>query len=160
MTQRAAELADAFESAHAQVVQAVAEASAEQWTTSMADEQWPIGYGFYHLADGFELVHGWIEAGANGRGPTVLDPAAIDAKNALSLAAHPRCAKDEVLALCTERGRRLAELVRGLTDEQLARAALTVPDGTTRTVEQVASGPMLSHVRTHMASIKAATGLG
>ena len=160
MSQRAAELADAFEAVHIQVVRAVTQASPEQWTTTMPDEQWPTGFGFYHLAEGYELIRGWIEKGATGQGPIVLDPAANDARNALSLAAHRQTARAEVLALLTERGRRLAELVRGLTDEQLTKGALTVPDGTTRAVDQVAAGPMLGHVRTHMASIKAATGLG
>jgi hypothetical protein len=38
--------------------------------------------------------------------------------------------------------------------------ALTIPDGTTRDIEAVASGPMLRHSRTHLDSINAATGLG
>lgn len=124
----------------------------------MVGEQWPAGFGFYHVAQGYELVGGWVEVGAAGRGPAILDPAANDANNALSLAAHRNCGKDEVLALLNDR--RLIELLRGLTDEQLARGAVTVPNGTTRSVEQVASGPLLGHTRNHLASIKSATGLG
>ena len=68
MSQRAAELADAFEAVHIQVVRAVTQASPEQWTTTMPDEQWPTGFGFYHLAEGYELIRGWIEKGQPGKG--------------------------------------------------------------------------------------------
>lgn len=160
MSQRAAALADTFESSHRQVMRAVADASPEQWATLTTAERWPVGFGFYHLAEGYALLYGWIEAGATGRGPVVLDPAANDLNNARCLAEHRDCTRGEVLALLDERARRLAELVRGLSDEQLASESLTVPDGTTRPVEQVASGPLLGHVRGHLASITAVTGLG
>jgi hypothetical protein len=160
MSQRAAALADAFESLHVQVVRAVTDATPEQWGNLMTDEQWPAGFGFYHLAEGYSLVYGWIDAGAAGPGPVQLDPAANDAANARCLAAHRDCERQEVLGLLNARGQRLAERVRGLTDEQLAKAAIVIPDGTTRSVEEVASGPMLGHLRMHMASITAASGLG
>ena len=160
MSQRAAALADTFESIHRQVMRAAADASPEQWATLTTAERWPVGFGFYHVAEGYALLYGWIEAGATGGGPVVLDPAANDLSNARCLDEHRGCTRGEVLALLDERARRLAEA--GAWPERRA-AGERVAQGTGRhdaAVEQVASGPLLGHVRGHLASITAVTGLG
>ncbi|MCL4553406.1 MAG: hypothetical protein M1305_07660, partial [Candidatus Marsarchaeota archaeon] len=86
------------------------------------------------------------------------DLGGLDASTARHAAEYAGCTKAETLDLLRRDGRRAAEAVRALTDEQLDRQA--PPNGTrpARTAQDVVERILINHVTAHGASIREALG--
>lgn len=155
---RAAELADEVERACTEFADYVASLSADEWHATAvnhpeiirgADENRPVGVVAHHVGEMIPTIAEIARRRAAGEETVAFD---IDATNARHAAINARPDQAETVNLIRDNGARAAELIRGLSDESLARA-----DGTssTMTAEQVISRVLVGHLAWHEKSIRA-----
>jgi hypothetical protein len=161
MTQ-AEELAAELGRAIAQVNQELSTISDDQWSGAVtAAEGWTVGHTAHHIGEGYGQSLAWIEEAAQSGQPVVLDAEVglprIHAANARCLEQHGAESRAETLAMLDERGHRLVERVRALTDAQL-EAPMMIVMGEERPGRLVALTGALRHANSHLANIRSATG--
>jgi hypothetical protein len=158
MSQRAAGLADRLESINAELIAAVEGCSQTAWTSECSGEGWPIGVTAHHVAESYLGFKSLIEGIANGADLPPITPEILDASNAQHAQEAAGCTAAETLDLLRTNGRALAEMVRGLSDQQLDRSApLALAGGASISAEKMAEF-MIGHPTDHLASIRAALG--
>src|SRR5215212_11947043 len=123
MSERAAALADAFESANNQVIAAVEGCTPDQWGRTCQDEGWSVGVAAHHVAVNHPIIAGLVQLVANGQPLPAITMEMIDAGNAQHAQEYANVSRDETLELLRRDGAAAASMVRGLTDEQLDRTA-------------------------------------
>jgi hypothetical protein len=148
-TARASRLADRFEHAHRDTVQAVEEILEQRWNAICDDTGWPVNVQACHIADATVFLTGVIGQIARGEEMAPIPMAAIDQENAHRAEAHAEATKDEALSALQASGTSFATFVRGLSDEQLDRAGVLVqgipPMSVEQIVAQTAMGELLNH---------------
>lgn len=156
MAQRAGTLARQFTEANDEMIAAAAGASASHWRAQCPGEGWTVGVTAHHVAVGHEPVAGLIMGVATGQQLPPITMEALNEGNAAHAREFADCNQDETVALLRSAGAAAAEMVRNLSDEQLDRSAEVV--GQRMTAQQLAENILISHVKGHLASIRAATG--
>lgn len=156
---RAEELADELAAAGDAFVDAVAGLTPEEWRTAavnhpdvrMGDEERrTVGVVAHHVGDMLPMLAEIVRRRAAGETTVPLTPADIDAINARHAAGNESPDQAETVAMIRDNTAHAAELVRGLTDEQLDRAGPgELP------AEQVVRRVMIGHFGWHEASIRA-----
>ncbi|HLZ23414.1 MAG TPA: DinB family protein [Ktedonobacterales bacterium] len=155
MSTRASELADQFQAANADVLAFVTACDGTTWNTSCAGEEWTIGTIAAHIADSYAAVTGWIRDIAAGR-PVPVTPDDLEEGNTTRATANAGRARDNVLAALRERGATAADVVRSLSDEDLAHsAAFGLRGGEAVSAEWLIRYVLISHPRQHLASMRA-----
>ncbi len=148
----AAELRDVVEEATS-LVQGIDEA---RWKKAVPGEERPVGVLAHHIAMhlGLAQVAGAVAAGQR---PPQADLTAemvseLNAKHAKELSGVSR---ETVLAALAEGGPRATATIRGLTTEALAKSQpVAAAGGQPMSVEQIVRGPILDHMRSHLANIR------
>jgi hypothetical protein len=140
------ELAGRFEEANAEIVSFAESCTHDQWCTLVPGEEWPVGVLMHHVAQGHELVAGWVRTVVDG-GDVTATADGVDESNA-------RHARD-----CANVGvAETAAFFRSLDDGQLGRSGAFGPaQGASFTAEELA-GAAERHVHSHLASARAALG--
>lgn len=155
MSERAQQLAEQFSTANDAVITILAGATDAQLATICPGENWPVLGTARHLAVSYRVVGGWIRKVANGQEVTITR-AQIDAGNA-QLATEAPLTRAEALEMLRANGAKTAEMIAGLTADQLATSAPFAPsEGHTLTADQVVRHVLLHHVQEHLTSIQAA----
>lgn len=158
MSARANELANQFEAANAEVLAFVSACDDATWNTSCEGEGWPICAVAAHIADGYKGVTGWIREIVAGR-PVTVTPDQLNASNAARAATNAGRSRDAVLVALRERAAAAADLVRSLSDEELARSVpFGLARGETVTAAWLAENALVGHPRRHLASMRASAG--
>jgi hypothetical protein len=153
---RAHQLATEFEAVHDRILDAVANATPEQWQRVTESERWPAGVVAHHVAEVQRFVTGVIAGLDNVEAaPAELRGAGVDANNARHAAEFANVGKTETLDALRANGAALAERIRGLDEDQLARVAL-VFDGQELTAEQVVAFAVIGHFEEHLGSLRQA----
>jgi hypothetical protein len=153
MAQRSEELAKRFEQTNSEFAQAVESSSDAQWRAVCPDEGWAYGVTAHHVAVGTAGISGLVGALAAGASPA-LTQEQVDAGNAQHAKESANCTREETAKLLRDNGAAAAQMVRGLSDEQLAKQGSFV--GHDMTVEQAVDGVLIGHIADHLASLKAA----
>jgi hypothetical protein len=156
MSERAGELADRFTTANDELTGIIQGASDDQLQVICPGEQWSILVTARHVAVSYRVVGSWIRRVANGEDvPTTRHQ--IDEGNALHAQENALTTREEVLTMLRENGRKAADTIRNLSDEQLATSAVMGPaDGVRITALQVIRNVLITHIRDHVADIRAA----
>jgi hypothetical protein len=130
------------------------------WKKVTAAEKWPVGVTAHHLAVGLEAVAGivtGIVSGAPARG--IFTRAMLDQMNAQHAEEHGDITRAETLSLLRKGAATASAVVRGLSDDQLAKSATVFTDAPPMTAEQLIRLGLLSHVDEHMDSIRKTVGM-
>ncbi|HYU19490.1 MAG TPA: DinB family protein [Chloroflexota bacterium] len=160
MGQRAEALAAQFEQANADVISAIDGLSDTQWRAMCAGENWPVGVTAHHIAGGHQPISGFVQMIANSQPLPALTSEMLDQGNAQHAQQYANCTKAETLELLRSQGQAAANLVRGLSDEQLDRSQpLSLVGGAVWTTQQFIENGLIGHPRGHLESIKKACGL-
>ena len=154
MTTRTEATLQHIERLNAEVDPVVDQITSEQWHATTTAEGWPIGFVVRHIANGYETVKGWVEAGQAGR-PHHSDPEAIHRGNAEGLGAYGAGDQAGVTALLRERQAALRTLASSLPEADLDSLALVSTNGDHRSVELVLTTLLDAHTRSHLDSIRA-----
>jgi hypothetical protein len=128
------------------------------WRKVTAAERWTVGVTAHHLAGAFEAVAGLVTALAAGQSPGAFTTAMLDSMNAQHARDHAGCTKSETLALHQKGAVAAAAVVRGLSDEQLARQGTVFTDAPPMTVEQLIAAGLINHIDEHYGSIRKTVG--
>ena len=158
MGTQGAALADQFEQAVSEFAKTIEGLSEEQWCATCNDEGWTVAGTAQHVSGQFGLEKEFISAAAEGRELPSYTWKDINEKNDTRAEANMNCSKADVLKQLREDGAAMAQYVRGLSDEQLARSgALGLANGATVSTQQlIEGGVLIDHVRGHLKSIRAA----
>jgi len=159
MGQRTNDLADRFESANNDVIAAVEGCSDDQWRKTTNSEGWSVGVVAHHIASSHEPVAGLVRLVATGQPLPNLTMDMIHAGNAQHAQEQANCTREETLALLKSGGEAAASILRGLSDEQLDRAApLALLGGKEVSANQLVEMVMIGHPVQHLESINSALG--
>jgi hypothetical protein len=128
------------------------------WKKVTEAERWTVGVTAHHLASALEPVARLVAAIAAGQSPGRFTRAAIDELNARHAAEHATCTRAETIALLKVGAAAAAGVVRGLTDEQLAKSGRVFTDAPPMTAEQLVTSGLRDHIDEHVGSIRRAVG--
>ena len=154
MAGRAAQLADQFDQANQELIQAVEQCSDGQWKATCPAEGWSVAVAAHHVAVSHEAIAGVALIAANAQPAPPFTVEMLNQGNAEHAQQFANCSKAETVALLRSGGATASEMVRGLSDEQLGRATQLV--GNTMTAEQIIEGILIGHVHEHLQSMRAA----
>jgi hypothetical protein len=82
----------------------------------------------------------------------------IDEMNARHASDYAHCSKAETIALLETGAAAAAAVVRGFSDEQLARSGKVLADAPPMTVEELITGGLITHLDEHLGSIRKTVG--
>jgi hypothetical protein len=99
-----------------------------------------------------------VAAIASGQSRGHFTRAMLDEMNVRHAQAHANCTKAETIALFRQGATAVAAVVRGLSDDQLAKRATVFPDVPPMTAEQLITAGLISHIDAHVGSIRRAIG--
>src|SRR6266498_5141062 len=119
---RAKELAARLEDAHERLAVVVEPCSETQWRVICPTEERAVGVVVHHIAARAALVAGWAAAIAAGELPLSVMIEMVHTDNAQHAQQHADCDKPATIDLLRRSGAAAANIVRSLSDEQLARA--------------------------------------
>lgn len=139
-----------------EILDAVANATPEQWQRPTASEQWPAAVVAHHIAEVERFFAGVIAGRADSdAAPAEFGGADVEANNARHAAEFANVDQAETLAALRANGAALAERIRDLDDDQLASVAVLF-DGQEMTTEQMVTMGMIGHFQEHLASLRQA----
>jgi hypothetical protein len=154
MGAKAEALAKQFE-AKAQEVTAVLEALSEtDWKKVTEAEQWSVGVAAHHVAGAHEGIANIIKTIAAGQSMPHVTMDRLHEMNAKHAQDFANVSKADTLALHTRGAAAAAAVVRGLSDEQLARSGTVLAGNPPMTVEQIITRILINHVDDHFGSIR------
>lgn len=156
----AAELAERFDAAVADILRIVEGCSDDEWRAICPAEGWSMAVVADHIAVYMPIQRDWIGKVANDTPMLPFTDLAIDTFNAWRAEEQADVAKPEVIALLRRNHGIARDFVLSLTDEQLLRSRpweriiLDVAPGERRSVAECIERTLIAHVRHHQRSIE------
>ena len=151
-------LAKHFEAKAQEAVAVIERLSDADWNKVTAAERWTVGVTAHHLAGAFEPVSGIITGIVSGTLPGGFSRAMLDEMNARHAQEHAHCTRPETIALFKKGASMAAAVVRGLSDDQLAKSGAVFTDAPPMTADQLVMGGLISHIDEHVGSIRKTVG--
>jgi hypothetical protein len=158
MGARSEALAKQFEAKAQEAVTAIERLSDVDWKQVTAAEHWTVGVTAHHLASALEPVAGLVTAIVSGQSRGHFTRAMLDEMNARHAQEHANCTRAETIALFRRGAATAAAVVRGLSDDQLAKRGIVFTDVPPMTAEQLITTGLISHIDAHVGSIRKAVG--
>ena len=151
-------LAKQFEAKAQEAVAVLEKLSDTDWKKVTAAEKWTVGATTHHLAGAFEAVAGIVTAIVSGQAPRNFTTAMLEEMNAKHSREHANCSRAETIALLKNSAPAAAAVVRGLSDDQLAKSGTVFADAPPMTAEQLIARGLINHVDEPVASIRKTVG--
>ena len=151
-------LARQFEAKAQEAARILENLSDANWNKITEAEGWSVGVTAHHLATSYERVPDIAMGLAAGQSFGNFTRKMLDERNAQHAKDFAGCTKEETLALHRKGAAKAAALVRGFSDEQLARSGVLFTDAPPMTVEQLIMGALIHHTDEHYGSIRKTTG--
>jgi len=159
MGAKADALAGQFEAKAREAAATLEKLGDADWKAVTAGEKWTVGATAHHLAGSLEAVAGIVTGLASGAPPRgSFTRAMLDEMNARHAQEHASCTRAETLALFRTGATAAAAVVRGLSDDQLAKSGTVFTDAPPMTAEQLIMLALLGHIDDHMGSIRKTVG--
>ena len=156
MSAQAQDLARRFTEMNDAIIAKVEQRSAAQWRVPMSGEGWALGMAAYHLALIYDRTTSLLLAAAAGHSLPPISREIIEERNVQDAREHADCTKEETLTLPRENGRKAAEALGGLSDEQLQRTTASPLFGRSWTTAELAEVVVLGHAQGHLTDFQAA----
>ncbi len=153
--ERAEGFADEFATANQEAIDFVGSCSEEQWQTIVLGEEWTVGVVLHHIAESHMNGLRWLESMARGE-PVTDTVGDIEDRNV----EHGRRSSGVpivmTITLLRENGRRTEEVLRRLTDQELARTAPFGPAGGRLMPAEGMAAVLARHAREHLSHARGA----
>lgn len=158
MAAKAEALATQFETKAREAAAVLAKLSDADWKKTTGSEQWTVAATAHHIAGSHEGIAGIVKAIASGqaRPPFTMDM--LHEMNAKHAGEHAGVTKAETIALHEKGAAAAAAVVRGLSDEQLAKSGTVLTGMPPMTAEQVVTNILIHHIDDHLGSIRKTVG--
>ena len=145
------------EQANADIIFFSESCSPEEWLAVVPGDNWPVCVVAHHVAEGYDLVSGWIDCALTGR-PVEDTADGIDAVNSRHAEAFAGVGVHETVALLRAKGSAAVTRIRGLSASDLVMTAEFGPaGGQPFSVEQFCMAAA-GHVQSHLGRARAALG--
>jgi len=128
------------------------------WKKVTEAEKWTVAATAHHLAGGLDAVSGIITGIVAGHAPGNFTMGMLDQMNAQHAKEHASCSKAETAALLKKGAATAAAMVRGLSDDQLAKSGVVFTDAPPMTAERLVMLALVNHIVEHMGSIRKTVG--
>jgi hypothetical protein len=151
-------LAKQFEAKANEAAATLEKLSDSDWEKVTEAEKWTVGVTAHHLAGGLEAVSGIITGIVAGKAPGNFTMGMLDQMNAQHAKEHANCTKAETAALLKKGAATAAAVVRGLSDEQLAKSGIVFTGVPPMTAEQLVQRGLIMHIDEHLGSIRKTVG--
>jgi uncharacterized damage-inducible protein DinB len=158
MSARAQELAEQFERANEELIAAISRCSDEGWKARCADTGWTAAVQADHLGAGQAFIADRIGRIARGEADDPLPMAVIEQANEQRAGERAGCSREEAIAQLRENGAAMAAMIRGLSDEQLARTGKIVAEVPSQSVEGWIAYLSIGEIERHGGRLREAVG--
>ena len=156
MSERAHALAGRLEQATNEMIAVVERASDGDWQVDCPNEGRTVGVTAHHLAGGLKAIAGWVHGIATGQPAAAVSWETVHQANARHAERYANVTREETLERLRTNGEAAVHMVRGLSDEQLDRAAEVFAGDGTVTAEQLIENNLIGHVQGHLANVRQA----
>lgn len=154
--QRAEDLARRFEEANAQLIATIEGCPDDRWFVQCEDGGRTVAIVAHHVASGHVPIAEWVQSLAAGQ-PVSVAPDMIHRANDAHALRFANVSRDDTVDLLRTTGQQAADIVRGLTDEQLERSApVAILGGNEVRAIDLAERILIGHINAHVADIRAA----
>ena len=123
------------------------------WKKVTEGEKWSVGVTAHRMAGVLESISHMVKTLLAGQSGT-FTVEMIDEMNAQHAKDHAHCTKAETIALHQNGASVTAAVVRGLSDDELAKSGTVMTDMPPMTVEQVITGGLIAHMDEPFGSIE------
>ena len=137
------------------VLEGISEAD---WKKATGSETWTVGVVAHHVAGGHEGIAGIIKTVAGGQSIPNFTLDALHEMNAKHAQEFANVGKADTIALHKKNAAVAAAVVRGLSDDQLAKSGTVLSGMPAMTVEQIVTNILVHHIDDHIGSIKKTVG--
>src|SRR5215475_3612867 len=151
-------LAKQFEAKAQEAAIVLEKLSDGDWKKVTQAERWSVGVTAHHLAGSYERVPDIAAGLAAGQSFGNFTRKMLDEMNAQHAKDFAGCSKEETLALHRQGAAKAAAVVRGFSDEQLAKSCVLFTDAPPMTVEQLIMAALIHHTDEHYGSIRKTIG--
>ena len=156
MSQRVQQLTQELDEAIGEMIGVVERCSEADWSKSAKSDNRSAGVLAHHVAGSLVIVSDWVRSVAAGQ-PISVSVDAIDAGNREHAERYSSVSQDEAAAELRRNLEHAAHVLRGLTDDELARKApIAFLGGHELTAAEVAERFLIGHARHHLNDIRAA----
>ena len=158
MGAKAEGLAKQFE-AKAQEATAVLERLSDaDWKKVTAAEKWSVGVTAHHVAGAHEPIANIVKTVATGQSMPHFTMDMLHESNAKHAQEFANVSKADTLALHKKGAAAAAAVVRGLSDDQLAKSGKVLAEAPPMSAEQIVAGILINHIDDHYGSIRKTVG--
>ena len=147
-------LAKQFEAKVQEATALIETLSDADWKKVTTAEKWPVGVVAHHVAMGHEGLARIVKTVASGQPMPHFTLDMLHQMNAQHATEHAGCTKADTLALHTKNAAAAANVVRGLSDADLAKSGKVLADTPAMSVESIVSGILINHIDEHVGSIR------
>jgi hypothetical protein len=158
MGARSEALAKQFEAKVQEAVAVLEQLSVADWNNVTEAEKWTVGVTAHHLASALEPVAGIVSTIVSGQSRGTFTRAMLDELNSRHAQEHANCTQAETIALLKRGAAVATAVVRGLSDDQLAKSGTVFTDAPPMTAEQLITGGLIGHIDAHFGSIRKTVG--
>jgi hypothetical protein len=158
MGAKAEALAKQFETKVQEATGVFEKLSDADWKKTTGGEKWTVGVTAHHIAGSHEGIAGIIKTVASGQAMPPFTMDTLHEMNAKHAKEHAATTKDETIALHKKGAAAAAAVVRGLSDEQLAKSGTVLTGMPPMSVEQIVNAILIHHVEDHLGSIRKTVG--
>ncbi len=143
-----------YESKVQETTAAIEKLSDADWKKVTAAEKWPVGVTAHHVASAHEPIANIVKTLAAGQSVPRFTMQMLDEMNAKHAVEHAGCTKAETIALHKQGAATAAAVLRGLSDEQLAKGGTVFTGAPPMTAEEMVSRALIGHMDDHFGSIR------
>jgi hypothetical protein len=151
-------LARQFEGKARNAVATLEKLSDTDWRKVTDAEKWTVGVTAHHVASSHEWIAGIIETVAAGYSIPNFTLDMLHASNAKHARDFANVSKADTIALHKKGAAAAAAVVRGLSDDQLAKSGTVLTGLPAMTAEQVVADILINHIDDHFGSIRKTVG--
>jgi hypothetical protein len=158
MGAKAEALAKQFEAKTQEATAMLEKMSEADWKKVTEAEKWTVGVTAHHVAGAHEPIAMIVKTVAAGQSMPHFTMDMLHEANAKHAKEHAGCTKADTIALHKKGTAAAAAVVRGLSDDQLAKSGTVLAGVPAMSAEQVISNILINHVDEHFGSIRKTVG--
>ena len=152
---KGADLATKFEATNEDFINRIQGLTDQQWAKECEETGWSVGVTAHHLAESHATLGQLIAGVASGNSVPPITPDMLNTINAEHAQRAANVTRNETLQLARTSGAQAAQILRGLTDEQLQRTLeMPGPSGpASMTAESITENILIGHMGMHLPMI-------
>jgi len=147
-------LATQFEAKAQEAAGVLEQLTEADWKKVTAAEKWSVGVTAHHVAGSHEPIAEILKTVASGQSMPTFTMDMLNDMNATHAKDFANCTKTETIALHRKGAAAAAAVVRGLSDDQLAKSGTVLAGMPAMSAEQIVTGILINHIDDHFGSIR------